>query len=56
VSIAWGTPLDFSGLSRNSKGYREASGEIQRELRRLWEWLVELHALGERPADAVPPR
>jgi len=54
ASVAWGEPIDFSGLPRNAKGYREASGEIERELRRLWEFLVEVHALG-RPADAVPP-
>jgi 1-acyl-sn-glycerol-3-phosphate acyltransferase len=55
VSIAWGAPLSFDGLPRNAKGYREASAEIQRELRRLWEWLGELHALGARPREAVPP-
>jgi 1-acyl-sn-glycerol-3-phosphate acyltransferase len=54
VTIAWGSPMDFSGLPCNGKGYREASAEIEREIRRLWEWLVELHALG-RPRDAVPP-
>jgi 1-acyl-sn-glycerol-3-phosphate acyltransferase len=54
ASIAWGEPIDFSALPRNAKGYREASAEIERELRRLWEWLVLMHELG-RPADAVPP-
>jgi len=55
VSIAWGEPMRFDGLPRNGKGYREASAEIQRELRRLWEWLVEMHEL-DRPRAAVPPR
>ena len=54
VSVAWGEPLDLDGLARNAKGYREASAEIQGRIRRLWEFLVDLHELG-RP-DAVPPR
>lgn len=53
VSVAWGEPLRFDGLARNAKGYREASAEIQGRIRRLWEFLVDLHELG-RP-DAVPP-
>jgi 1-acyl-sn-glycerol-3-phosphate acyltransferase len=55
VSIAWGEPMRFEGLPRNGKGYREASAEIQRELRRLWEWLVVVHALSSRPQTATPP-
>ena len=54
VSVAWGEPMRFDGLPRNGKGYREASHEIQAELRRLWEWLVELHERG-RPRTAAPP-
>jgi 1-acyl-sn-glycerol-3-phosphate acyltransferase len=54
VSIAWSEPLRFDGLPKNARGYREASTEIEREIRRLWEWLVELHAQG-RPRHAVPP-
>lgn len=54
VSVAWGEPLRFDGLPRNGKGYREASREVERELRRLWEFLVEMHELG-RPASALPP-
>jgi 1-acyl-sn-glycerol-3-phosphate acyltransferase len=54
VSVAWGSPMRFDGLPRGGKGYREASAEIERELRRLWDWLVELHARG-RPRHAVPP-
>jgi 1-acyl-sn-glycerol-3-phosphate acyltransferase len=56
VSIAWGEPLRFDGLSRGSKGYREASVEIERELRKLWEWLVGIHQLDRRPRIATPPR
>ena len=54
VSIAWGEPMRFDALPRNAKGYREASHEIGRELRRLWEFLVEMHELG-RPEVALPP-
>jgi 1-acyl-sn-glycerol-3-phosphate acyltransferase len=54
VSIAWGQPMRFDGLPRNGRGYREASAEIERELRRQWEWLVDLHAQG-RPRRATPP-
>jgi len=56
VSVAWGEPLRFDGLPRGAKGYREASTEIEREIRRLWAWLRDLHdAGGPRPAHAVPP-
>jgi 1-acyl-sn-glycerol-3-phosphate acyltransferase len=54
VSIAFGEPLDLSGYPRNSPGYRAASAEIQRELRRLWEFLVLMHEQG-RPRVAIPP-
>jgi len=54
VSIAWGEPLDFSGLPANGKGYREASQEIGRAIRTLWDFLVDMHELG-RPKDATPP-
>jgi 1-acyl-sn-glycerol-3-phosphate acyltransferase len=54
VSVAWGEPFTLDGLPRGGKGYREGSEEIQRRLRVLWDWLVELHALG-RPRHATPP-
>ncbi|MGE5691248.1 MAG: lysophospholipid acyltransferase family protein [Pseudomonadota bacterium] len=54
VSVAWSEPLRFDGLPKGGKGYREASQEIEREIRRLWEWLVDIHAAG-RPAKALPP-
>jgi 1-acyl-sn-glycerol-3-phosphate acyltransferase len=54
VSIAWGEPMLFDGLPRNAKGYREASAELQREIGRLWDFLVDLHRLG-RPRVATPP-
>jgi len=55
VSIAWGEPMRFDELPRSGKGYRTAAGEIQAEIRRLWEWLVTLHELPQRPRHAVPP-
>jgi 1-acyl-sn-glycerol-3-phosphate acyltransferase len=54
VSIAFGEPLDLSAHPRNSRGYRDGSAEIQRELRRLFDFLVQAHELG-RPRVAIPP-
>lgn len=53
VSIAWGEPLALDGLPKGGRGYKEASVEIQREIRRLWDWLVTQHEHG-RPSG-VPP-
>lgn len=54
VSLAWGMPLTFEGLPRGGRGYKEASAAIEHEIRKLWEWLVQVHQLG-RPRDATPP-
>ncbi len=54
VSVAWGEPMTFDGLPRGGRGYREASLEIERKIRELWEWLVDVHEQG-RPRDATPP-
>lgn len=54
VSLAWGEPMRFDGLPRGGKGYKEASVLLEQEIRRLWDWLVEMHALG-RPAGTPPP-
>jgi 1-acyl-sn-glycerol-3-phosphate acyltransferase len=54
VSVAWGAPMSFDGLPRGGKGYKEASAEIEREVRGLWEWLRDIHEIG-RPDDATPP-
>jgi 1-acyl-sn-glycerol-3-phosphate acyltransferase len=54
VSLAWGMPMSFDGLPRGGKGYKEASAEIEREIKRLRDWLVGVHHLG-RPRDATPP-
>ena len=53
VSIAWGEPMTLDGLPKGGKGYKEASALLQVEIRRLWDWLVEVHELG-RPGG-VPP-
>jgi 1-acyl-sn-glycerol-3-phosphate acyltransferase len=54
VSVAFGEPMRFDECPRNSRGYREATDEIEAEIRRLWEFLVRMHEVG-RP-DAQPPR
>jgi 1-acyl-sn-glycerol-3-phosphate acyltransferase len=54
VSVAWSEPITFDGLPKNAKGYREASAVIQMEIRRQWEFLVDVHALG-RPKGVLPP-
>jgi 1-acyl-sn-glycerol-3-phosphate acyltransferase len=55
ASVAWSEPLRFEGVPRGAKGYREASAEIEREIRKQWEWLRDIHAAG-RPRNAVPPK
>ena len=54
ISRSLGSPLDLSGMPRGGKGYREASLEIERELRRLWEWVRDVHDAG-RPRDVTLP-
>ena len=53
VSIAWGEPMRLEGLPKGGRGYKEASALVQAEIRRLWDWLVDVHELG-RP-EGVPP-
>lgn len=54
VSIIFGEPMRFDGLPAGSKGYREASAQLEAELRRLWEWLVAQHEAG-RPRRVTLP-
>lgn len=54
VSIVWGDPMRFDGLPKNGKGYREASAELEREIHRLWRWLVELHEAGRPAVPELP--
>ena len=54
VSIIFGEPMRFDGLPAGSRGYREASAQLEAELRRLWEWLVAHHEAG-RPRRVTLP-
>jgi 1-acyl-sn-glycerol-3-phosphate acyltransferase len=54
VSVAFGEAMRFDGTARTSTAYRAASEEVMAEIRRLWAFLVEMHALA-RP-DGRPPR
>jgi len=54
VTMVWGAPMDLSGMPPGGKGYREASLEIERELRRLWEWVRDVHDAG-RPRGVTLP-
>jgi 1-acyl-sn-glycerol-3-phosphate acyltransferase len=53
-SVAFGEPVRFEGLPRGSKGYKEATVEIERRINVLFDWLAEVHAQG-RPANVSPP-
>jgi 1-acyl-sn-glycerol-3-phosphate acyltransferase len=54
ISLSWGEPMRFAHLPRNAKGYQAATGEIEVEIRRQWDFLARMHELG-RPRDATPP-
>jgi 1-acyl-sn-glycerol-3-phosphate acyltransferase len=54
VSLVWGEPMTFAGVAKGGRGYREASELVQAEIRRLWEWLVEQHALGRPRRVSLP--
>jgi 1-acyl-sn-glycerol-3-phosphate acyltransferase len=53
-SLVWGEPMRFDGLPRGGRGYKEASAELERELRRLWSWLVEQHERGRPQGVSLP--
>jgi 1-acyl-sn-glycerol-3-phosphate acyltransferase len=53
-SVAFGHPIDFAGLPKNGRGYKEATVEIEHSLNRLFDWLAEVHAQG-RPRGVTPP-
>jgi 1-acyl-sn-glycerol-3-phosphate acyltransferase len=54
VSIAFGEPFDISHHPRNSRGYRAASEEVEREIRKLFDFLAVTMDAG-RPRVAIPP-
>ena len=54
VSVVWGQPMQFDGIPRSGKGYREASALIQEEIHRLWRWLVTQHEQGRPPNATLP--
>jgi 1-acyl-sn-glycerol-3-phosphate acyltransferase len=53
-SVAYGHPIDFSGMTKNGRGYKEATVEIEHSINRLFDWLAEVHADG-RPKGLTPP-
>jgi len=54
VSVAFGEPVRFDGLSHNGRGYKEATVEIERRINVLFDWLADVHARG-RPPGLEPP-
>jgi 1-acyl-sn-glycerol-3-phosphate acyltransferase len=54
AALAWGTPIDVSGVPRGTKGYRAIAQAIEEELRGLREFLHAAQRAGY-PRDAVPP-
>jgi 1-acyl-sn-glycerol-3-phosphate acyltransferase len=53
-SLAFGEPLDFTGLPKNGRGYKDATAEIQSRIHGLFDWLARVHADG-RPKGLTPP-
>ena len=53
-SIGFGKPMHFGSLPKNGRGYKEATAEIESEIRRLFDWLADVHARG-RPKGLTPP-
>jgi 1-acyl-sn-glycerol-3-phosphate acyltransferase len=53
-TIAFGQPLDFSGVPKNGRGYKKATAQIEARIHGLFDWLADLHAKG-RPKGATPP-
>jgi len=53
-SVAVGKPVRFDELPKNGRGYKQATAEIERRIRALYDWLADVHARG-RPRGEIPP-
>ena len=53
-SIAVGEPVRYEGLPKGGRGYKEATADIERRIRALYDWLAVVHAQG-RPRGLIPP-
>ena len=54
-SIAVGEPVTYAGLPKGGRGYKEATAEIERHIRVLFDWLAGAHARGRPPGETPPP-
>lgn len=54
AAVAWGTPIEVTGMSRGAKSYRAIGQAIEEELRGLREFLYAAQRDGF-PPDLVPP-
>ena len=53
-SLAFGDPMDFGGVPKSGRGYKEATAEIEARVHGLFDWLADVHARG-RPDGLTPP-
>jgi len=44
----------YEGLPKGGRGYKEATADIERRIRALYDWLAVVHAQG-RPRGLIPP-
>jgi 1-acyl-sn-glycerol-3-phosphate acyltransferase len=49
-AVAFGEPMDLSGLPRNGKGYKEGAALVEAEMVRLW------HLAAQAVSDGLPDR
>src|SRR5262249_45981768 len=53
-TVAVGEPVRFEGLPPGGRGYKEATAEIERRIRALFDWLGEVDARGRPPGETPP--